>query len=279
MTSSFVIGSRGFVGGHLRESFPGSASDEGIDITCPTQVEEAIASIRPRVVILLAAISDIDRCEQQPELARQVNTEGAINVARACERNNLRLICASTGAVFDGCKQGYRESDPPSPLSVYGQTKAQAEGELMSILGNVAIVRIPLVIGFAQRPGTNSLVDKLLVEFRARRPVAVPTDEFRNPIDLRTLTKTLLYMTDEPAIAGVFHLGASDCTSRFELARRLALQSGYSADLVVPGTSDAPGRAPRGKHHFLISDKAAAACGIEMPSVDEAIERMLRVPA
>jgi dTDP-4-dehydrorhamnose reductase len=277
-----AIGSRGFVGGHLRDAARAwfdVLPDDGLDITRSAQIDQHIAAVRPDVVVLLAAISDIDRCEQQPELAWRVNTQGAINVARACERSGGRLIFASTGAVFDGLKQGYREEDVPAPLSVYGDTKARAEAEVMRILPDAVIVRIPLVIGFAQRSGTNSLADKLLAEFRAYRPVAAPVDEFRNPIDTAMLSKILLDIAREPALAGIFHAGASDCISRYELACRIARQTGHSPDLVVRGESGVPGRAPRGRHHFLIADKAADVCGMAMPSVDEAIERMLRVPA
>src|ERR1017187_9355967 len=126
-----IIGSGGFLGPH----FVSTASRTGYEVICgdlyaaeATQtavvdiavrpsVEAALDRFRPDVVILLAALSDIDRCEAEPELAWAANVEGSGNVARACAAAGARLLFTSSGAVFDGLRHGYSERDPPTPRS------------------------------------------------------------------------------------------------------------------------------------------------------------------
>ena len=169
---TFVIGARGFLGRHavramaadfdvikgvrasaekaLAEKMPAQEVDEiGIDITQLSSVNRAFEQAKPEIVLLLAAISDIDQCEQNPEEATAVNVRGAEHVVNACRRINARLLFTSTGAVFDGRKHGYTEEDMPSPISVYGKTKTQAEAKVLELGWSAIIVRIALAIGFA----------------------------------------------------------------------------------------------------------------------------------
>src|SRR5579864_5281488 len=140
-----ILGSNGFVGGWLAHLAPGVFDllqpDSRIDITDSAACDAAIQRLRPNVVALLAAVSDIDRCERDPALAEAVNITGAGNVARACRDAGARLMFASTGAVFDGTKSGYTEDDPPCPVNVYGRTKALAEQAVASTMPDAAIVR------------------------------------------------------------------------------------------------------------------------------------------
>jgi dTDP-4-dehydrorhamnose reductase len=135
-----VIGAGGFLGSYVvtwgRRDFQviradrerrNGETDVALDITDGGSVRNAMYASRPDAVILLAAIADIDRCQREPKLAVAVNLEGAKYVAENCAEIGARLLFTSTGAVFDGLKEGYREEDELNPVSIYGQTKAHAE--------------------------------------------------------------------------------------------------------------------------------------------------------
>src|SRR5271170_59541 len=164
-----VIGARGFLGGRLIESRDDRFEFCGTpcDITDAASVRAAFETARPEIVALTAAIADIDRCEKEPDLARAVNVGGVENVARECARRGARLLFTSSGAVFDGEAPEYRESDPPSPLSVYGKTKADAEHIIQQILPDAAIVRLSTALGYSVSGGNNALLDRLQSAFRA----------------------------------------------------------------------------------------------------------------
>jgi dTDP-4-dehydrorhamnose reductase len=273
--SLMIIGSRGFVGAHVAAAAADRYEvlpDAGIDITCAETVRSAFDRQRPEVVILTAAISDIDRCQRESERAELVNVTGAEIVATECARIGARLIFTSSGAVFDGLKHGYTEDEPPTPISVYGETKARAE-RIVTAIPRAVIVRISLVLGLGLRPGSNSLLDKLVASFSARRPVNVAMNESRNPIDVETLAWFLLALADRPMVHGIYHLGSSNSWSRYDLIAAIADRLNAPKSLLILQNEPNLGRAPRGLDHFLISTKIAAACGAPVPTTRQVLER------
>jgi dTDP-4-dehydrorhamnose reductase len=273
-----VIGSRGFVGAHVAHAAGSQfemVSDGGIDITRIETVRSAFDERRPDAVVLTAAISDIDRCEREPEKAEKVNVAGAKIVAYECRRIGARFLFTSTGAVFDGIRHGYTEDDAPTPISVYGDTKARAERIVFEVLPSAIIVRLSLVLGFGITSGTNALLDKLVASFRNRHSVLVPAEEYRNPIDVETLNGFLLELVRRPGTQGLYHLGASDSQSRFDLVSDFARRMNAPQSLVVRQTLPVSGRAPRGRDHFLISKKISETCGRPLPTCEQTMERCL----
>jgi dTDP-4-dehydrorhamnose reductase len=280
-----ILGARGFLGQHLAHQaastyqvFPADLAATGwdglaIDITSAASVEEGFQHASPDVVVLLAAISDIDVCESHPEQAEAINVGGAAHVVQACARTGAKLVFTSSAAVFDGTRHGYREGDPPNPVSVYGSTKARAESLILQALPSAIILRLALVVGFAQGHGTNAMLNKLVEKLRAGQSVAFANFEYRNPIDAGTFVGFILELLSFPGVGGIFHVGASEAISRFELGRRLAEKMGFSPDLIAAQTAPLPGRAPRGLDHFLLTERIRAMCQTPVPGCDEVIER------
>jgi dTDP-4-dehydrorhamnose reductase len=286
-----IIGAGGFLGQHIARKAAsafdvfqaGTATPPArrglirhitMDITSAASVTAGFEQAAPDAAILLAAISDIDECERRPDLAQAVNVGGAKYVAEACARGGVRLVFTSSGAVFDGARHGYRESDPPTPLSVYGSTKALAEEAILRKLPSALVLRLALVIGFAEGSGTNAMLNKFAARLRTGESVSLPDYECRNPIDAETLSCFVLELLHCGA-AGIVHVGATESISRFELGVRLAEKMGFSPHLVQPQTQPPDGRAPRGPDHFLLTGKLQAACRTPVPSCSEVIERAI----
>jgi dTDP-4-dehydrorhamnose reductase len=279
----FVIGSRGFLGSYVVRAAAGEfeviegnrttdrPGEVKIDVGDEGSVRAAFQAARPDAVVLLAAIADIDRCQQFPEEARMVNLRGAEHVANACVGAQTRLIFTSTGAVFDGRTHGYTEESPLSPVSVYGETKAMAEKSILSLVPSALVVRIALALGFAGRAGANALLDTMRKRWAAGQTVALPVFEQRNPIDGGTLSRFVLDLLKQEA-RGVFHIGCEDSITRYDLGLKLAARMGF------PGQVDLqlelpPGRAPRGPDHYLLTDKLRMTSTIPIPTCDQVIER------
>ena len=174
--------------------------------------------------MLLAAIADIDACQRDPELAMSVNLHGAKYVADSCAAGNVKMLFVSTGAVFDGKRERYLEADPPTPISVYGLSKAMAEAYVRESLPDAIIVRASPVLGRSLRTETNSLVSSLLQKWEAGETVFASERERRNPIDAITLSEWMLRLV-ESGQKGVFRAGSSAPLSRFEIARAIAEKS------------------------------------------------------
>jgi dTDP-4-dehydrorhamnose reductase len=282
---ALIVGAGGFLGTYLVQAATDrfevirgerSAAQPGgvaIDITNASSVNQAFEIVKPDVVLLLAAMSDIDRCEAQPEQAFSVNVRGAEIVANACARMNAQLLFTSTAAVFDGRKHGYHEEDDTSPLSVYGTTKVRAEAVVRALVPAALVIRLSLVLGFAGKTGTNSMLDTLHANWKAGKSVSFPTFEFRNPIHACSISETMISLLTDHQISGVYHAGACDSISRYDMARRFAARAGFPDHLVQPQTKPAPGRAPRGKDHFLLTEKLQKVCRMKIPACDQVIER------
>ena len=283
-----IIGASGFLGQHLvrkaEECFDVCQADLGlapiergvaIDVTSSSSVDSAFEQAAPDAVVLLAAVSDIDLCETRPELAEAVNVGGAANVAEACARAGARLVFLSSAAVFDGTQHGYRESDETNPLSVYGRTKVCGEELVERKLPSAVILRLALVVGFAEGSGTNAMLNKLAAKLRAGERVSLPDFEYRNPIDPDTLSEFIVELIGSEDASGIFHIGAQESISRFDLGVRLAEGMGYSSDLVQPQTEPPQGRAARGLDHFLLTERIRTVCRTPVPTCGEVIERAI----
>ena len=278
-----IVGRRGFVGSTLAVAAAQqfevvddhATGGPAIDITCAESVRTVFQSACPDIVVLVAAISDIDRCEKAPDRTAQVNVAGAINVARECASRGARLIFTSSGAVFDGTREEYRETDAISPISVYGRTKAEAEAALAAILPGTIVLRLSLVLGYAPTNNSNSLLNKLRDTFARGTRVRASTLEQRNAIDIATLNEFILKLAAMPDGGGVFHVGSDQALSRYEITCALAEKMGFDPALVEAETNASVGRAPRGLRHHLIADKISAACGIAIPTSDAVFERCL----
>jgi dTDP-4-dehydrorhamnose reductase len=287
--SLLIVGGSGFIGQHLAEIARASwnvyIADQSVqepydtccrlDITDAEDVRNLCEKVRPCAVVNLAAISDIDYCEHKQSRAMAVNVLGATNVARECAIRGARLVFLSSAAVFDGLKHGYREDDPPSPLSIYGQTKLEAEKDITAILPSANIVRPALVLGFSRDQGTNALLNKWVDSWSKGRPVTVPTEEYRNPIDASTLSMIILFLAEHPSANGVYHVGALDSASRCEIAQKVAKALGYPPSSIIPQKEYPLDRAPRGRDHFLLTDRIREICHITPGTIDEVVRRSL----
>ncbi|MGD9720780.1 MAG: NAD(P)-dependent oxidoreductase [Pirellulales bacterium] len=283
-----IIGATGFVGSNWARSaerafdvWRGSrhAGDApqavAIDIVDERSVTAAFERVRPEFVTLLAALSDIDRCQREPQLAERINLGGATNVARHCARTGARLLYTSTDAVFDGTRGLYREDDPPTPPNRYGETKVWAERAIAELVPTATIARLSLVLGTSALAGGNSYLEKVAGNLRAGNEIISPTYELRNPIDVATLCEFLFELTQHDRAAGIVHIGASDKISRYELARAIARGLGADERLIVPQDAPVPGRAPRGCDDFLATDRLRALCRTPVPTCAQVLERAL----
>jgi dTDP-4-dehydrorhamnose reductase len=142
------------------------------------------------------------------------------------------MVHVSTDLAFDGERGWYEEQDPPSPLSVYGRSKAEAETAVLAHPGCV-VVRVSLLFG-CTLSGRNSFFDQQVKSLRAGRSVTCFEDEWRTPLGLSTAAEALLALA-RSKIDGLLHVGGPERLSRLEMGQRLARYLGVNPALVVAG--------------------------------------------
>jgi dTDP-4-dehydrorhamnose reductase len=113
-----------------------------MDMADPHSVDAAVARYRPWAIINAAGYVKVNQAETDVDRCRRENTLAPTILALACVRNNLRFVTFSSDLVFDGqARQPYCESDPVSPLSVYGHSKAGAEQCVLDADPNALVIR------------------------------------------------------------------------------------------------------------------------------------------
>ena len=204
-----VTGGSGYLGRELLRRTPGGVgasrgSGLRLDVRDAAAVRAAFAELRPAVVIHTAYRQD----------DRATTYGGAVNVARAAAEVGARLIHLSTDVVFDGEKGApYVEEDEPTPVTAYGQDKADAEPAVRDAHPEALIVRTSLMYGGTE-PGRHERV--------AADPDSVFfTDELRSPVHVGDLAGALLELAGGDR-SGILHVAGADALSRYDFARLLA---------------------------------------------------------
>lgn len=202
-----------------------------VELTNPAAVESAFAAARPDVVLHAAALSAIADCHREPTLARRLNTEVAHQLALLAHQRGARFLQVSTDLVFDGQKGGYREEDPPRPLSIYAQTKRAAEEAVLAVPGTL-VARVAWLAG-PKLLGSPRFFDELVRKLKAGQPVSLFVDEFRTPLGLPSAAAALWDLACGGE-TGLLHLGGPERLSRFEMGVQLARHLGSPVDLIQP---------------------------------------------
>jgi dTDP-4-dehydrorhamnose reductase len=229
------------------------------DITDPQQVSR-LADLKPDVVVHCAAMTDVDGCARNPDLAYHVNALGTQNVALACQRAGAALVHISTNEVFDGtATEPYREFDPPHAINPYGASKLAAEQIAARLLHKLYIVRIAWLFA----PGGKNFVSKIVELADTQGQLRVVTDEVANPTyapDLATAIARLI----QTEHYGIYHLTNEGYCSRHEFAVEIMKQAGRAHVPVLPITSDQFQRVSRPPRFAPLRNTVGAALGITL---------------
>jgi dTDP-4-dehydrorhamnose reductase len=175
-----------------------------LDITDPVSVRKEVNRSDVSLVVNAAGYTAVDQAESEPELAFAVNRDGPAYLASACGKTGIPLVHISTDYVFDGQKEGaYLVTDPVSPLSVYGKSKAAGEVELRKHLREHFILRTGWVYGIHG----HNFVKTMLRLGREREVVQVVTDQYGCPTYAADLAETILQIAARFLEGGQIHWG------------------------------------------------------------------------
>lgn len=242
-----------------------------LDVTRADDVEAAVRSSRPDVVVNLAAWTDADACQVHPERARLVNTDAVGALAHICRRHGAHLCHVSSDYVFDGAKGApYVEADQPSPVSVYGATKARAD-ELVP--EESTLVRV----GWLSGPTGRSLVRDILT--RSDDPSAkieFVVDQIGSPTVTTDVARCLAHLI-ETRHPGLVHVASEGTASAHELAQHVLRVADRDPDRVVPVSTPElrpVRRAPRPAYSAL-DTSLLRGMGLGIGPWQEAIERLV----
>jgi dTDP-4-dehydrorhamnose reductase len=259
-----------------------SFSRQQLDITNKNQIEQIFPRISPSVVINAAAYTQVDRAENESDLAYAANKDGPAYLARYCDANHLTLIHISTDYVFDGTKgRPYQESDPIAPLGVYGQSKAQGETAIRSILPNHIIVRTSWLYGVYG----NNFVKTILKLATEKKTLRVVSDQFGSPTSAADLANTVLRIARKISASekidwGTYHYCCKGITTWHALAEKIIeLATPYATlkarHVEAITTAEWPTPAKRPPYSVLDCSRLKRRFGIEPEAWQQSLKRTI----
>src|SRR5262249_52260122 len=138
-----------------------------LDVRDTDAVRQAIDDLRPNLVLHLAAETDLEFCEINPDVAEATNASATRTIAECAKGYDFTLVYISTAGVFDGTKQGpYIETDAANPLMVYGRTKLDGEHHVRNLCRKHYVVRAGWMVGGG--PGKDhKFVSKIMQQVHA----------------------------------------------------------------------------------------------------------------
>lgn len=190
-----------------------------LDVRYPDQVNKFFRIVKPNVVLHLAALTDMEYCELNPQHAYDVNFYGTLNVARATKDYNASLVYISSAGIFDGAKETYTEADTPNPLNVYAKSKYAGELVASCYIKSI-IIRAGWMMGGGPKKD-KKFVNKLVKQIRAgAKELFVVSDKLGTPTYTYELAKIIRLMVENQQY-GIFHGACDGGGSRVDVARVL----------------------------------------------------------
>jgi dTDP-4-dehydrorhamnose reductase len=249
---------------------------EDLDLCDLDALRQKIMELKPGVILNAAAYTAVDRAEQEPALAMQVNTHAPRVMAETARELKAALVHFSTDYVFDGCKGSpYLEQDSPNPINAYGVSKLAGEQAVMGVQGAALIFRTSWVYSLH----TDGFVTRVLAWSRQQEIMRIVTDQVGSPTWSRLLAQlTVLILassaSDPYAVflekRGVYHLAGRGSASRFAWAQAILDADPHREEQVctrleAARTADFPTPAARPAFSALDCEKFESAFSLVLP--------------
>jgi dTDP-4-dehydrorhamnose reductase len=249
----------------------GKSSAE-LNIADIDNVNSVLKEIKPDIVINAAAYTNVDGCETNRELAFNVNALGAKNLALACEDIGAKIVHISTDYVFSGDGNvPYKESDEPSPQSIYGISKNMGDNYVKEFSSKHFIVRSPWIYGYNGK----NFVYTIMKAARENSYLKVVNDQRGNPTNVEDLVHHILKLIVTENY-GVYHCsGHGECTW-YDFACKIIELSKISCTVIPCSTKDYPSPTKRPSYSVLDNLALRNTVGDEMRNWEEALSVFIK---
>ena len=244
-----------------------------LDIQNKRNVEKIFEEIQPDVVIHASAISTIDKCEIDREMAYSVNIKGTENVLKACENNSVKIVYLSTNAVFDGTKNEYFEDDQTNPINYYGKTKLIGEQKIQNSKCDYLILRTDQPYCWIEKWHRVNSVIRLLNKFSENKSHNEIIDWYNKPTFVPNFVENTMKLIDIKE-TGIFHVVGSDFISRLDWSMILCDVFGLDKSKVIQISSEDLKLPAKRSNVNLNNEKVTKKTGIPMIGVKQGAQLM-----
>ncbi|SDD72145.1 dTDP-4-dehydrorhamnose reductase [Pricia antarctica] len=281
MTKILVTGGHGQLASCIREVAADTEAyqfvyvdyDE-LDITKEIEVERFLATGFFQFCVNCAAYTAVDKAESEPEMAKKINVDGVLNLAKACKSHQIKLIQISTDFVFDGFQSiPYDENITTNPLGVYGKTKLCGEKAITDLLEEYFILRTSwLYSGYG-----HNFLKTMLNLAGERESLSVVCDQIGTPtygIDLANVILGIIRNNTDKY--GCYHYSNEGVASWYDFTKAIVELSGLECKVLPIMSYDYPTPAKRPFFSVFDKTKIKTNLGIEIPYWRDSLKTCLQ---
>lgn len=202
-----------------------------LDILDSNQCDKVFSKFKPDYVIHAAAMTHVDKCEEDPDTCNSVNVDGTNNILKTCEKYGSHLIFISTDFIFDGKNGSYSENSKPNPISIYGMSKWNAEKLIRTSTIDWSIVRTSLVMGYFEDLMTSNIILWAREKLSKGQEISIVNDQIRTPTWSMDLAEGCFLLIENRAL-GIYNISGSEKFRISELIMMVADHGSYNSNLI-----------------------------------------------
>lgn len=191
-----------------------------LDVRDYQAIEKEILEYKPTIIFHLAALTDLEYCETNPQDTYNTNTLGTENVAILCKKNNILMVYISTAGIFDGTKNIYNDYDAPNPINYYGKSKYAGEVIVKSCLDTYFIFRAGWMMGGGPKKD-KKFVKKIINQINlGKKELFVVHDKLGTPTYTYDFAENMLKVINS-GFYGLYNMVCKGEGSRFDVAEEM----------------------------------------------------------
>ncbi len=280
-----IVGANGRLGQALQKVCAGNdvvpLTRAEADLSKPGSVATALGDRKFDLLLMAAAMTDVDGCERDPQMAQRLNADAPGECARLAAERGARMIHFSTDYVFDGESEApYTETDATNPQSIYGSSKLAGEQAVSAASDDHLVVRLAWLYGPG---GENATPDWVIPTAMAGKPLKLVDDKIGSPSYSIDIAEAVAGLFFHPEAKGLMHLSNSGDCSWIEWARE-CLRAACEVDLIDSEPEIAAWRlnecfaekAPRPRYSVMANDRYEALTGKQLRPWQEALRDYVR---
>ena len=245
-----------------------------LDITDENAVRAFGAAHRLTGIINCAAYTNVDKAEDEPELARRINALGAENLAKLAAEKDIPLVHISTDYVFNGtANQPIAETAAPAPLGIYGKTKREGEENVLKYAKTAVILRT----AWLYSPYGKNFLKTMLALGAQKDEIRVVADQFGTPTYAPHLAETIVQMLPQikRGTNEIYHFTDEGSATWYDFAHYILKTAGSACWVRPISTKDYPTKAVRPLFSVLDKSKIKRAFNLEISHWTKGVEECL----
>jgi len=249
------------------------------DVMTKEEVQLAIYALKPDITVYCVGLSSVQTCNDNPEMANVLNSNGLYNVSEYCQRYKSQLCYVSTSFVFGGAKRKYVEMDIPDPNTVYGRTKASAEFFIQKTSLNYLIFRCSQFYGRGINPHQLTWLELLQKNNSQSKNYVCDNFVHSGFIDVKYLGLLIKICIEKDLSNRLFQVSSEDIMTYYEFALKYSEIFNEKTSFISKGRwpfaeEDMPTNSYPSEEVYYHMDigNVEGALNIQLPTIEESIK-------